>query len=208
MIIQIVYNIRIYLFVLFCVLAGFTQGLWLLSNENENENPDTGYWKTVSQAFLTSFFYMLGQNIQQDMAGNVSPPLVTLLLIFFMMTMIILMLNILIALMGDAFAKVREKGEAIWRKEQAAIILEEAFLLPQRIIDDVPSHLHVLKYSSDVGSGNITSSSASNRSGGGGGISVDKKPNQLLYDLMLQSKNNVPPFTDLSEDDEAINESN
>jgi transient receptor potential cation channel subfamily V protein 6 len=202
MIIQIVYNIRIYLFVLFCVLAGFTQGLWLLSNENENT--DTNYWTTVSKAFLTSFFYMLGQNIPQDMTGNISPPLVTLLLIFFMMIMIILMLNILIALMGDAFAKVREKGEAIWRKEQAAIILEEAFLLPQRIIDDVPSHLHVLKYSSDVGSGNITSSSASNRSGGGGVTSVDKKPNQLLYDLMLQSKNNVPPFTDLDEDDEVM----
>lgn len=173
MIITIAYQIRYYLLVLFCVLAGFTQAFWLLANIDE-----TLPWGTVSEAFLTSFFYMLGQNINQQMPGMIAPGLATFLLVIFMMVMIILMLNLLIALMGDTFATVRAQGLAIWRREQAAIIIEEAFLIPVKS-KDVPPYLHVLKYASDVSDAD------------------SKQYNKLLYELVMQSKKNVAPFTEL-----------
>jgi hypothetical protein len=60
-----------------------------------------------------------------------------------MMAMIILMLNLLIALMGDVFSSVRAKGFAVWRKEQASIIIEEPFFFADEA-KKVPPFLHVL----------------------------------------------------------------
>lgn len=120
---------------------------------------------------------MLGQNIDPNFQGTVAPWFGTILLVLFMMTMMILMLNLLIALMGDAFSKVRQQGLALWRLEQASIILEQHFsfsLLPHLwaccgtscmtwILTSMasffksqtayPPYLHVLKYSSDVYTG-------------------------------------------------------
>jgi hypothetical protein len=60
------------------------------------------------------------------------------------------MLNLLIALMGDVFSAVRAKGFAVWRKEQASIIIEESFFFSDEATK-VPPFLHVLKYTSEVG---------------------------------------------------------
>jgi hypothetical protein len=143
MILQIATEIRTFLLVLFCVLAGFSQAFWLLSNNDESL-----LFGTVSQSFLTSFLYMLGQNVVADFTGAASPYVATVFLVFFMIIMMILMLNLLIALMGDVFSKVRDQGRALWRKEQASIILEESFLYEDD--KDIPVHLLILKYTSEV----------------------------------------------------------
>jgi hypothetical protein len=135
----------VFIFVLFCVLAGFTQAFWILSNLDPSS-----LWGTVSSGFLTSFFYMLGQNVDAaSVAGTTSPQLGTVLLVLFMLVMMLMMLNLLIALLGDAFAEVRAKGSGIWRKEQASIILEESFIFSKET-SKVPPFLHVLKYTSEV----------------------------------------------------------
>lgn len=143
MILQIASEIRTFLFVLFCVLAGYAQAFWLLSN-----NEETLVFGTVSNAFLNAFLYMLGQGISADFSGTASPYVAQVFLVFFLITMMILMLNLLIALMGDVFSKVRSEGTALWRKEQAAIILEESFLYMDG--RNIPKHLLVLKYTSEV----------------------------------------------------------
>jgi hypothetical protein len=143
MILQIAVEIRTFLLVLFCVLAGFTQAFWILSNNDEDN-----LFGTVSQSFMTTFLYMLGQNVVADFSGTASPFVANVFLVVFLITMMILMLNLLIALMGDVFSKVRNEGNALWRKEQASIILEEAFLFEED--KTIPHHLFVLKYSSEV----------------------------------------------------------
>lgn len=144
MILQIAFEIRTFILVLFCVLAGFAQSFWLLSN-----NDETLLFGTVSQSFLNSFLYMLGQNIEADFSGTASPYVATIFLVFFLITMMILMLNLLIALMGDVFSKVRAEGVGLWRKEQAAIISEESFLHGEEG-EELPRHILVLKYTSEV----------------------------------------------------------
>lgn len=122
MIVTIVKEIRIILLVLFFVLCGFTQALWLISNQDPSNS-----FGTVSKSFYNSFLYMFGQIDDTHFEGTVTPAFAVVLLVFFMMVMMILMLNLLIALMGDAFTSVREQGLALWRKEQATIILEQHF---------------------------------------------------------------------------------
>jgi hypothetical protein len=51
----------------------------------------------------------------------------------YMMVVVVLMLNLLIALMGDSFAQVAENGLAQWRLEQTMIILANADSTPPEV---------------------------------------------------------------------------
>lgn len=61
------------------------------------------------------------------------------------------MLNLLIALMGDSFSKVRAKGHGQWRYEQATTILEQRFRIADfiEVVNARSPYLHVLQYSDD-----------------------------------------------------------
>jgi hypothetical protein len=143
MILKIAYEIRFFILVLFCVLCGFAQAFWLLSNKHEDLE-----FGTVSKAVLNAFLYMLGNINDSTFSGTVAPAFATALLVVFLIFMMILMLNLLIALMGDTFSIVRSQGQALWRKEQAAIIFEQCFLLEKTI--NTHEFIHVLKYTSDI----------------------------------------------------------
>jgi hypothetical protein len=148
MIITIGERIRVYLFVLGCVLIGFVFAFWLLANDNPSQP-----FGSLDDAFISSFLFMLGQNVSTEgFSGFASEKLATFILVVFCILMMILMLNLLIAMMGDAYDTVREKGAAAWRKEQATTIIELDYLY-----DNIkfPKILHVLKYSSDVAISNV-----------------------------------------------------
>lgn len=134
----------VFLFVLFCMLAGFAEAFWILSN---NDPKDINGFGTVSQSFYNTFLTMLGQGQEFYFFGPDSPYVLTVLMVIFLILMMILMLNLLIAKMNDVFADVRDKGAASWRKEQTSIILEEKFLYKKL---KIPKYLLVLKYSSEV----------------------------------------------------------
>lgn len=119
---------------------------------------------TVKSSLWNAFLTMLGAMLPEfDSTTNSSPEFARYLLVMFMMVMIILMLNILIALMGDTFATVRELGNAVWRMEQAAICIEEVFTQSSvwgKILtkgNRTCPHIHVLKYAADVETSNSNS---------------------------------------------------
>jgi len=63
--------------------------------------------------------------------------LLLLLLLWFQVIASIVLLNLLIALMGDSFARVQENAVAAWRLEQARIVLEiEVLHLSKEQIED------------------------------------------------------------------------
>jgi hypothetical protein len=143
MVVRIAYDIRFLLVVLFCVLAGFAQGFWLLSNIDKSLP-----FGTVNRSLLTSFMYMLGQDISAEFDGTVAPEFASFLLIMFLLFMMILMLNLLIALIGEIFSKVRDESTVFWRREQALLFLDQSHLLPNP--NSTHEFIHVLKYTSDV----------------------------------------------------------
>lgn len=99
---------------------------------------------------------MLGQGFDTDLAkfqDSSSPLFNTLLFCTFLLFLFILMLNLLISLMSDSYAKVREKGLGTWRAEQTSIIMAQAFKLGEKNVyecNEVFVFVHVLKYASDV----------------------------------------------------------
>lgn len=143
MILKIALDIRYFLVVLGCVLVGFAQAFWLLSY------PDYSLpFGTISNALLNSYLYMLG-NSDSDFSGTASPALSTLFLVLFLFFMAILMLNLLIALMGQSFASVSDKGLAQWRLEQASIILDQMFTVTAEKLILEP-YVFVLRYNADL----------------------------------------------------------
>jgi WD40 repeat protein len=206
MIVQIAYTIRFFLLVLLCVMIGFALGFWILANTNEELA-----FGTLTASLLTTFLYSIKQEIHRDFTGSVSSSMMTFLMVMFLMMMTILMMNLLIALMADTFAKVHSKGLAIWRKEQASIIVEESFLFSKVLQKKIPPFLHILKYTTDVGGdssnenregvgkdhgGNVTGEKES-ETGKNGGETTGSK---VLLALIQQSRINMIPFTDLIED--------
>ena len=148
-IILIAYAVRYFLVALFCGLAGFAQAFWLLNDASGDVSFDS-YKSSLWSSFLT----MLGAALPEfHDSTNASPTMARTLLATFMMVMIILMLNILIAIMGDAFASVRESGAAVWRMEQAMICIEEAYTSSRSLDktdENVHNHIFVLQYSTDI----------------------------------------------------------
>jgi hypothetical protein len=168
MILRISERIGVFLVILFCFISGFASAFWLIS-KNDESSP----FGTVSQALYNSYLYSFGQNIDYDFSDTSSPYLGTVLLVFFILVMMILMLNLLIALMGDAYSIARNEGEALWKRQRAEVILEQRFLYSaasqlessfdvsvtsplvrtstvDNTGDRVAKHLTVIKYASKV----------------------------------------------------------
>jgi hypothetical protein len=155
MILQIMKDIQYFVFILGVVLTGFSMAFWLISYTGEAGLPKSASgdllpFGSIEMAFLNTYLYMLGQNISVDFGDTASPQLGIVLLVMFMFFMMILMLNLLIALMGNSYSKVQEKGLAEWRLGQASMILEQAYMMSRTLkrAHERFNVIHVMKYTS------------------------------------------------------------
>lgn len=147
MILQIMKNIQYFVLFLAVVLTGFSMAFWLISY------PDYSLeFGTIQMAFLNTYLYMLGQNISTDFSATASPRLGILLLVMFMFFMMILMLNLLIALMGNSYSKVQEKGPAEWRLGQASMMMEQSYMLNPSLAElhERYSSVQVMQYNANI----------------------------------------------------------
>jgi WD40 repeat protein len=128
MILRIAEDMKPLMMVVFLVLLGFSQAFWLLSSErlDHDGDPSTNPFSTIPSSLLNSFSFMLGG---YDPLAFDSVPLESFALLLsclYMLIVSILLLNLLIAMMGDSYGDVREKGLAQWRLEQCQLIIENA----------------------------------------------------------------------------------
>ena len=130
----------------------------------------------VGKSLFNSFLTIMGA-FTPNFDNSANPDFGTFLTCIFMMTCMIIMLNVLIALMGDTFSTVRSLGLAAWRQEQATVIFEQSFGLSEETLY-VPPHIHILQYTSD--------------------ISVAPVENKLV-EMVEASKYHVTKFTELED---------
>jgi transient receptor potential cation channel subfamily V member 6 len=128
MVLRIAEDMKSLMIVVFLVLLGFSQAFWLLASETRDfdGDPSTNPFATIQSSLLNSFSFMLGG---YDPLAFESIPLESFALLLsclYMLIVSILLLNLLIALMGDSYSQVREKGLAQWRLEQCQLIIENA----------------------------------------------------------------------------------
>jgi hypothetical protein len=154
MVMLIMNDIKYFLLVLVCVLVGFAQGFWLLLN---NADPSSSF-TSVKQSYFTTFMFMLGEINQDDIDHSKASEFTKFFLVAFMITMLILMFNLLIALMGDSFDRTKENIEAHYWQELVSFMVDQSMPTPFVFILQLfgvmkyekDEYVHVVKYASDV----------------------------------------------------------
>ncbi|XP_069470035.1 transient receptor potential cation channel subfamily V member 3 [Ambystoma mexicanum] len=126
----IVNDVLKFLFVYILFLFGFGVALASLI-ETCSDDSDCSEYNNFSTAIVELFKLTIGLGdleIQQD---SKYPVLFLLLLISYVILTFVLLLNMLIALMGETVEKVSKESEHIWRLQRARTILEFEKTLPQ-----------------------------------------------------------------------------
>ena len=107
-IIEITFDIRNFLFVFMVGVVGFGASFFILSNNNQaNAEPNT-FINSFSMSFIYSYRLSLG-DFDTDAFGD-SYNQITLWVLFIICSMFtaIIMLNMLVAIMGESFNRVNE----------------------------------------------------------------------------------------------------
>lgn len=177
MILQIVGEIRFYIFVIFIIFFFFSQALWVLNSndlsvafqtvgDDGNGHDDATRYAIVGNAFgnqrsslLTAFTFMFG-SFQPAFFRHLSNEYIRrwsiLVSILFMLTICIVMFNLLIAFMSDIFVRMSQRGVAQWRLMQAKTMHESGFEISTQYqgVNEMhlasPKLIHVLKRTSDI----------------------------------------------------------
>eukprot|EP00004_Rigifila_ramosa_P007689 TRINITY_DN1882_c0_g1_i1.p1 TRINITY_DN1882_c0_g1~~TRINITY_DN1882_c0_g1_i1.p1 ORF type:complete len:872 (-),score=247.67 TRINITY_DN1882_c0_g1_i1:13-2559(-) len=110
-------------------LLGFTQAFLLLFNEYDGTG---GMFNIFGKRLSESFFMLLGQVNIDDYASTEWPVVSIGLLIIYIAINIILLLNLLIAMMGDTFSRIFEEAEKQWTLEWARIIFSIESEMPEK----------------------------------------------------------------------------
>jgi len=199
MIFLIAQNITPFCGVLFIVLFGYSQSFWIISKEIR-EMPYGEFYQSLYQVYRSMF----GDTVT-DYHGTSSNKLGIVLFVSFTVIVTLLLLNMLIALMGDTFGEVKAKGIAQFRLEQASIIYEQQSLTPASPKDDFgyevfyPSIIHVLVRSSDM---DFKDNSSDDQI-----VELQSKVNTLehkldrIFKLLLTSDQFKPDRDDLDDDE-------
>jgi hypothetical protein len=108
MIIRICRDMQALMFVLFLVILGFSQAFWLLSTNPPEQADDSSVvyqFSSIKGSLIGSFTFMLGGYDASNFEGLDMEGFTVLLSALYMLIVSILLLNLLIALMGDSYSK-------------------------------------------------------------------------------------------------------
>ena len=124
MITYIILDMRFFLLALFLAVCAFANAYYILGRNSEEDNfSGDNAW----QAFIYSYRTGYGDF---DVEGFGTRDEILIWIIWFINTIIIaiILLNLVIAIMGDTFGRVQETQEATKLKEYASIMRESEFL--------------------------------------------------------------------------------
>lgn len=127
----ILHDVLKFLFVYILFLLGFGVALASLIEKCSQDKKDCSSYGSFSDAVLELFKLTIGLgdlNIQQN---STYPILFLFLLITYVILTFVLLLNMLIALMGETVENVSKESERIWRLQRARTILEFEKMLPE-----------------------------------------------------------------------------
>lgn len=129
MVIEITYDMRIFLVIFILTVAGFAHCFFLIARNYDKDDLFTG--NTLWRAFIYSYRQILGDF---DTEAYVDTDKYYLYFIWILSTLIalIIFLNLLIAIMGDTFDRVQETTENNMLKELANIMVENEMLVNRK----------------------------------------------------------------------------
>jgi WD40 repeat protein len=155
MIVRIIGGIGAFMVVLLVFVLGFSHAFYLLWRDIIIIGDDvdvTAEYYSQWWVLLTSWFFTLGDfNAMEDIAGLPSPWLSLTFFVIFTVVVVLILLNLLIALMGDIYQKIQDDVDNEWLVERARIVLEVETMMYRRRPDVdtqyslFPEWLHILR---------------------------------------------------------------
>uniref|UniRef100_A0A8C6A1U1 Transient receptor potential cation channel subfamily V member 3 n=1 Tax=Marmota marmota marmota TaxID=9994 RepID=A0A8C6A1U1_MARMA len=127
----ILHDVLKFLFVYIVFLLGFGVALASLIEKCSEDNKDCSSYGSFSDAVLELFKLTIGLGDLKIQQNSTYPILFLFLLITYVILTFVLLLNMLIALMGETVENVSKESERIWRLQRARTILEFEKMLPE-----------------------------------------------------------------------------
>ncbi|XP_070193087.1 transient receptor potential cation channel subfamily V member 6-like [Littorina saxatilis] len=110
--------------IIYCIfLVGFTQGFYFLFRDVTSDNSDVAKFSTLPDTILNLFQMTLGEFKYEAFNYSRYAPLTKIVFAIFMLLVPILLLNMLIAMMGNTYNQVIAKSEKEWRRQWAKIVV-------------------------------------------------------------------------------------
>uniref|UniRef100_A0A8C2VIT4 Transient receptor potential cation channel subfamily V member 3 n=1 Tax=Chinchilla lanigera TaxID=34839 RepID=A0A8C2VIT4_CHILA len=128
----ILHDVLKFLFVYIVFLLGFGVALAsLIEKRSDDDDKDCSSYGNFSDAVLELFKLTIGLGDLKIQQNSTYPILFLFLLITYVILTFVLLLNMLIALMGETVENVSKESERIWRLQRARTILEFEKMLPE-----------------------------------------------------------------------------
>jgi len=127
-IIEITADIRYFLFVFLLGIMGFGATFMILSNNNDKDS-ETQFISSIGGAFIYSYLLSLGEFNLDSFDKSEDVWLIWLLFVICSMFTTIVLLNMLVAIMGESFSRVNEQSENQRVREHLQLIVENDFLI-------------------------------------------------------------------------------
>ncbi|XP_029068601.1 transient receptor potential cation channel subfamily V member 3 isoform X1 [Monodon monoceros] len=127
----ILHDVLKFLFVYIVFLFGFGVALASLIEKCSKDNEDCSSYGSFSDTVLELFKLTIGLGDLKIQQNSKYPILSLFLLITYVTLTFVLLLNMLIALMGETVENISKESERIWRLQRARTILEFEKMLPE-----------------------------------------------------------------------------
>ncbi|CDW75557.1 wd-40 repeat protein [Stylonychia lemnae] len=127
---DVIYDMKVFLLILFIVYFGFGEAFLRLS---EKSDPEMQFIQNYAYCWVYAFRLSIGDNATDTFDDTIQP--VTLWIIWVIAGILtnIVMLNLLISIISESFAKINEKSKEANYQERARIISENGYLIPRYI---------------------------------------------------------------------------
>mmetsp|Transcript_26207 Transcript_26207/g.56671 ORF Transcript_26207/g.56671 Transcript_26207/m.56671 type:complete len:610 (-) Transcript_26207:172-2001(-) len=128
MVLQISNDIKYLIFLLCIFMVAFAQAFWVVASDAPLAAPTGSFDRSFDSSLLTLFAYMVGDYQPADISGSSDSVLLDsylkVLSVVYMGIVSVLLLNLLIALMGDSFGTVKTDALAHWALHKAQICID------------------------------------------------------------------------------------
>jgi WD40 repeat protein len=161
MVVAIIRGIMVFSLMLFTILMGFSLGFFALFQAGTRTvdgvcGEDGVFLQTdVASSLLNGFTLLLGDFDMEEYTASYSYVASCILFVFFMFLVNVVMLNLLIAIMGDIFDSVQQNAKAQHIFSKASLILEHESIMrkSQKQSQELfPKFLQIMKPVADEGS--------------------------------------------------------
>jgi hypothetical protein len=125
--VKILKGIFYFLIVLALVVFGFAFAFWIVANEA----PTSSFYH-LDDSLVTTFAYMMGQFDSSDFDDISVNQFARYMYVLYMIVTTIILLNLLIAIMGDIYSSVEKNAMAQFRWEQCNVIIANMFNIEKK----------------------------------------------------------------------------